>query len=196
MNGGSCIPSIWTNKRHLITCKCLPGYDGLRCEHKALDVCSLPMSPGKLVYSSGWFGKVLSALYFRLVSLGHLSSICRISHMVFLCVFAHFSSIKNYLHKKVRKKSPIRKGMGWRVNSKLVQVSTGNFPAIFQITQVSISLCIFYVFSYLTFHVNTNLQTISWQNHKLILVWVDCAFKAWSAKAIKLLVFAASLQCL
>jgi hypothetical protein len=83
LNGGSCIPSIWTNKRHLITCKCPPGYDGLRCEHKALDVCSLPMSPGMQVYSSGWFGKVLSALYFRLVSLGHLSSICRISHMVF-----------------------------------------------------------------------------------------------------------------
>jgi hypothetical protein len=155
LNGGSCIPSIWTNKRHLITCKCPPGYDGLRCEHKALDVCSLPMSPGKLVYS-----------------------------------------IKNYLHKKIWKKAPIRKGVGWRVNSKLVQVSTGNFPAIFQITQVSISLCIFYVFSYLTFYVNTNLQTISWQNHKLILVWVDCGFKSWSAKAIKLLIFSASLQCL
>lgn len=48
LNGGTCVPSVWTNEPHLVTCRCPPGFDGPKCQNKAIEVCSLPVSPGKI----------------------------------------------------------------------------------------------------------------------------------------------------
>ncbi|KAK3097854.1 hypothetical protein FSP39_013843 [Pinctada imbricata] len=46
LNGGECVASIWPTEPQLVTCRCAPGFDGDRCQHPALEVCSLPKVSG------------------------------------------------------------------------------------------------------------------------------------------------------
>ncbi|GBM21432.1 Kielin/chordin-like protein [Araneus ventricosus] len=47
-NGGTCKPSEWPSLSHLVSCDCPPGFEGVYCEEKSTQRCSLPLNPGKL----------------------------------------------------------------------------------------------------------------------------------------------------